>query len=197
MNENTNIHEQFPTGRREHRISGKTTELEKIVIVLSICFALVFGFVRPMVAAPFHIPSESMEPTVHIHDRVLANKFIYDFTKPDRGDVVIFEDAENPNDNFVKRVVGIPGDRIAVRNGMLIMNGSQQREPYVASDPCNPAVPKTCSFGPVKVPQNHVFVMGDNRAKSYDSRWFGPVPEESIVGDAFVRFWPPERLGKL
>lgn len=168
--------------------------------MLVIAFALVFGFVRPVVASPVYIDSGSMEPTLHgcdgcNNDRLLINKFVYDFSEPKRGDIVLFESLENPNDELIKRLIGLPGDTIALREGTLYLNGEPQDEPYVAKQPCISYLPKTCSFGPVTVPEDHFFMMGDNRAYSTDSRFFGTVPEENIIGKAAVRFWPPSRIG--
>ncbi len=181
-------------GRRS-RLGGPVGEF---VITLVIAFVLVFGFVRPFVVEAYRIPSASMEPTLDIHDRVLANKFIYDFTDPQRGQIVIFKNPEDPNsDPLIKRVVGLPGDTLRIQHGKLYVNGVPQNEPYIHKNPCLQFRPKTCSFGPTEVPPGHVFVMGDNRANSYDSRFFGPVPESSIEGEAFLRFWPPGRLAWL
>lgn len=212
--------EQFQTTRRETRrerraASKQSGSLLEFLVILVVAFALVFGFVRPFVVEAFYIPSESMVPTLDVGDRVLANKFIYRFTEPERGDIVVFESLEggiipvqqnligriagvftggggNRGENLIKRVVGVPGDEIAVRNGMLFVNGGPQKEPYV-----NEASPDRSFAAPVTVPEGHVFVMGDNRANSRDSRFFGPVPKEKIEGEAFLRFWPPGRIGLL
>jgi len=222
MSEKPPYDQHFETSRQpSHRGSEKPVKkgggLLEFVIILIVSFALVFGFVRPFVVEAFYIPSESMVPTLEIGDRVLANKFIYRFTEPEYDDIVVFQSVEGgigaagdegifarvkriatgerapsaPPD-LIKRVVGLPEDKIAVRNGVLFVNGERQKEPYV-----NGEFPDR-SFAPqVRVPKDHVFVMGDNRANSRDSRFFGPVPQENIEGQAFVRFWPPSHLGVL
>lgn len=162
------------------------------LVILVVSFALVFGFVRPFVVEAFWIPSGSMIPTLQINDRVLVNKFIYRFTEPEVGDIVVFESVENPEQDLIKRVRALPGDRVAVRNGRLFVNGEPQREPFV-----NKRLPDTSFFAPTTVPKGHVFVMGDNRARSQDSRVFGPLPKENIEGEAFLRFWPLDRIGLL
>jgi signal peptidase I len=174
--------------------------LLELPVILLISFALVFGFVRPVIASPFYVGSGSMEPTLHgcqgcTNDRVLINKLAYDLKEPERGDIVLFRDPEGGAEPLIKRIVGLPGDTVAVRHGKLVLNGETRKEPYVVNRACVKGVPKTCSFGPVTVPKGHVFVMGDNRARSYDSRFFGPVPERSLIGEALFRFWPPGRVG--
>jgi signal peptidase I len=185
--------EQFQTSSEERRPSTKKSGgvLEYLVILL-VSFALVFGFVRPFVMEAFWIPSGSMIPTLEIGDRVLVNKFIYRFTDPSRGDIIVFESVDNSNEDLIKRVVGLPGDRIAVRGGKLFVNGERQREPYT-----NKKLPDRSFYAQTRVPKNHVFVMGDNRGNSADSRVFGPLPEKNIEGEAFLRFWPPDRIGLL
>jgi signal peptidase I len=185
--------QHFRTGEQERPSRKKKGGgLVEYVIILAVSFALVFGFVRPFVVEAFWIPSGSMIPTLEINDRVLVNKFIYRFTEPDRGDIVVFQSVEDPKQDLIKRVVGLPGDRIAVRSGRLIVNGEPQKEPFT-----NERFPDRSFFAPTTVPKNHVFVMGDNRANSQDSRVFGPLPEKNIEGEAFLRFWPPSRIGLL
>jgi signal peptidase I len=225
MSERPSYEEQFDTtvsrrARRERRNAaskkGGGGVLEFLVILL-VSFVLVFGFVRPFVVEAFWIPSASMVPTLQYGDRVLVNKFIYRFTEPERGDVVVFKSVEGgrlpPEKNLIeriiglfqndapaqparqdliKRVVGLPGDEISVRKGRLLVNGEPQREPFV-----NRKLPDRSFYAPTTVPKDHVFVMGDNRANSQDSRVFGPVPKENIEGEAFLRFWPPDRIGLL
>ena len=102
------------------------------------------------------------------------------------------EDKGTERQDLIKRVVGLPGDTVAVRNGTLLVNGERQNEPYL-----NSGFPDRSNFGPEKVPKNHVFVMGDNRSNSQDSRFIGPIPKENVEGEAFIRFWPPGRIGLL
>jgi signal peptidase I len=192
--------DQFDTtisrrARRERRRDASKKSgggvLEFLVILL-VSFVLVFGFVRPFVVEAFWIPSASMVPTLKYGDRVLVNKFIYRFTEPERGDVVVFKSVQGDDQDLIKRVVGVPGDEISVRGGRLFVNGESQREPYV-----NKRYPDSSFYAPTTVPQDHVFAMGDNRANSQDSRIFGPVPQENIEGEAFLLFWPPGRIGLL
>jgi signal peptidase I len=185
--------EQFQTSRKERRPATKKGggALEYLVILL-VSFALVFGFVRPFVMEAFWIPSGSMIPTLEVGDRVLVNKFIYRFTDPNRGDIIVFESVDKTNEDLIKRVVGLPGDEIAVRSGKLYVNGEPQREPYT-----NKKLPDRSFYAKTTVPKDHVFVMGDNRGNSADSRVFGPLPEKNIEGEAFLRFWPPDRIGLL
>ncbi len=218
--------QQFDTISRRARRERRRTQKKgggalEFLVILLVSFVLVFGFVRPFVVEAFYIPSESMVPTLKVGDRVLVNKFIYRFTEPERGDIVVFQSVEGgplppernpierlvgffrgtfggratgevPREDLIKRVVGVPGDRIAVRGGTLYVNGEPQRELYLSK-----GFPDRSSSVPKRVPEDHVFVMGDNRANSRDSRFFGPVPEENIEGEAFLRFWPPNRIGVL
>jgi signal peptidase I len=200
MSEKPSYEEQFDTtisrrARRERRNNASKKSgggvLEFLVILL-VSFVLVFGFVRPFVVEAFWIPSASMVPTLKYGDRVLVNKFIYRFTEPQRGDIIVFKSVEGDGQDLIKRVVGVPGDEIAVRGGKLFVNGEPQKEPYV-----NKKYPDRSFYAPTTVPKDHVFAMGDNRANSQDSRVFGPVPEKNIEGEAFLRFWPPDRIGSL
>ena len=141
----------------------------------------------------FYIPSSSMEPTLEVGDRVLVNKLSYRLHDVNRGDVVVFgrpesEAAADVRD-LIKRVVGLPGERIEAREGVVLVDGEVLEEPYLADG----AV--TGDFGPEEVPDGHVFVMGDNRGDSRDSRVFGAITEDSIVGRAFYRVWPPSSIG--
>jgi signal peptidase I len=200
MSEKPSYEEQFDTtisrrSRRERRNNASKKSgggVLEFLIILLVSFVLVFGFVRPFVVEAFWIPSASMVPTLKYGDRVLVNKFIYRFTEPQRGDIIVFKSVEGDGQDLIKRVVGVPGDEIAVRGGKLFVNGVPQKEPYV-----NKKYPDRSFYAPTTVPKDHVFAMGDNRANSQDSRIFGPVPEKNIEGEAFLRFWPPDRIGGL
>jgi signal peptidase I len=158
--------------------------------MLLVSFVLVFGFVRPVIAAPFYVGSESMVPTLEVWDRVLINKLAYDFAAPARGDIVLFESPEGGRDPLIKRVIGLPGEKIELRHGRLFVDGEPEEEPYLRGRPRGGT-----AYGPVRVPEGHVFMMGDNRANSFDSRFFGHVPKENLIGEALFRFWPPGRVG--
>jgi signal peptidase I len=179
---------------RRGRKRGPVAGLLELVLTVAVAFLLVFGFVRPYVVMSYYTPTESMVPTIEPGtDRVLANKFIYRFEEPERGDVVVLDDPDGGGKPLLKRVVGLPGDRIQVQDGLLFVNGERIDEPYLNVD----EVPDASVFGPVTVPKGDVFVMGDNRGRSKDSRFFGPVPIDSLEGEAFLRFWPLDRLEVL
>jgi signal peptidase I len=166
--------------------------LLEFLIILLVTFALVFGIVRPFIAEVFYIPTESMVPTLEVGDRVLVSKLIYLFSGPQRGDIVVFESPDEDID-LVKRVVGVPGDNVKVVRGSLYVNGERWEEAYLNYEWPD----KESDYGPITVPEGHIFVMGDNRADSADSRYIGPVPLDYLVGKAFVRLWPLEQVGLL
>ena len=173
------------------------------VIVGALVVALV---VKTFLFQAFYIPSESMEPTLEKGDRVLVNKLSYDAHDVNRGDVIVFElsDDEVGVDgirDLIKRVIGLPGDTIETRDGAVYVNDRRLNEPYLdegtlTGDPTvgsNPSIPRQV------VPDEHVFVLGDNRDNSADSRYpnRGPIPIADIVGRAFVLVWPPSDVGAL
>ncbi len=129
-------------------------------VILLVSFGLVFGFVRPVVAEPFRIPSGSMIPTLQIGDRVLANKLAYDLSDIERGDIIIFQSPAD-GQTLIKRAVGLPGDNLEIRGGNLYLNGELQDGPYLKPD-----TQISQPFGPVTVPKGHFFAMGDNRENS-------------------------------
>ena len=184
--------------RHEREREKRKKGLLEYVVIFVVALVLVFGIIKPFVVEAFRVPSESMVPTLEVQDRFLANKFIYRFTGPERGDIVVFENVE-PNargdlDILVKRVVGLPGDTIQVQGGTLFVNGEIQNEPYLNTD----VVPDTnAPYGPTEVPEGTFFAMGDNRGNSQDSRFYGPVPMENLKGEAFLRFWPLNRAEVL
>ncbi len=193
----------------------------EIVDSLLVAVLLVFLILRPFVVQAFYIPSGSMIPTLEINDRILVNKFIYFFVPPHRGDIVVFvspPQADLEQKDFIKRVVGLEGDRLAVRDGYLWRNGEKVVEPYLA-DPMLYTFPgppdlgsvtnggnfvyRTRSFefeitnGEYVVPPGHIFVMGDNRNLSNDGHVWGPLPRQNVLGKAFCIFFPPGRVRLL
>ena len=150
---------------------------------------------RTFLVAAFFIPSESMEPELQIGDRLLVSKLSYRIGDPSPGDIVVFRTPDQLRDpqtaELVKRVVAIGGQTVGATDGRLIIDGTPVNEEYLSTDVY------TRDFGPVLVPADFVFVMGDNRFSSQDSRYFGPIHRSEIIGRAFARFWPPNRLGGL
>lgn len=163
-------------------------------ITLSIILAL---GIRTFVAEARWIPSESMVPTLQKYDKLIIDKLSYHFNNPERGDIVVFSPTDNIKKNdptlkdaFIKRVVGLPGDKVEVKGGRVYINDKPQREAYIEAEP-------QYQYGPVTVPADSYLVLGDNRNNSYDSHFWGFVPRDNIIGRAIVRFWPPNRIGNL
>ncbi len=175
--------------------------------------------IQAFVVKPYVIPSGSMIPTLEEGQRVLVQRVGYHFSDPEVGDIVVFHPPEGAqlehcgsppqqppqgqvcvntadtadSDNFIKRVVATPGDTLKVVDGHAIVNGEPIEDDFIK--PCG-AVGRGCDFpNEVMIPEDHYFMMGDNRTRSTDSRFFGPVPEEDIIGEALLRFWPPGRAG--
>ena len=180
----------------------------------SIAIAVILAlFIRTFVVQAFKIPTGSMENNLLIGDHLLVNKFVYGSTATPlerailpmraiaRGDVVVFKFPQEPDRDFIKRVIGLPGETLEVRNKKVYINGTPLDEPYVhflvppggeGQEVAPSDVRET--YGPVTVPTDQYFVMGDNRANSLDSRAFGPVPAERLIGRVVLRYWPPEQV---
>lgn len=155
---------------------------------------LAFG-IRTFVAEARYIPSGSMLPTLQINDRLIVDKLSYKFQDPERGDIVVFSPteklkAQNFNEAFIKRIIGLPGEKIEVKGGKVYVNDQPIRENYIEQNP-------EYQYGPVIVPDKEYLVLGDNRNNSYDSHYWGFVPRQNIIGRAIVRFWPLERMGEI
>lgn len=146
--------------------------------------------VRDNILQPYQIPTESMQPTIEAGDHVLCNQLYYRFHNPQREDLVIFNSPTNESDRYIKRIVGMPGDEIELRENVLFLNGREVDESYTGNDqPANCPGYRLSNFGPITVPENEYFVLGDDRCNSLDSRSFGTVKRHSIQGRAiFIYF---------
>jgi len=158
-------------------------------------------FIRTFIVQAFKIPSGSMIPTLLIGDHILVNKLFYgvrmpiaekyilEYRKPERGDVLVFVYPEDPSKDFIKRVIGVEGDQVEVRAKKVYINNQPIEDPHAHFEENDGRVYVRDDFGPVRVPANHIFVMGDNRDKSYDSRFWGFVSIDAVKGKAFVIYW--------
>ena len=194
----------------------------ELVVIVAVALGLALA-IQAFLIKPYRIPSESMVPTLQVGQRVLVNRVGTHFGDPKVGDILVFHppagaesagvnqcgeepkpgaacDKPTPqkaNVNFIKRVVGEPGDTIAVRDGRVIRNGKPTKEPFIA-DTCRNDAGAGCHFrNPITIPPGHWFMMGDNRGESDDSRFWGPIPKAWIIGNAFATYWPPSRIGVL
>ncbi|NES82001.1 MAG: signal peptidase I [Moorea sp. SIO2B7] len=164
--------------------------IQVIVIALLLAF-----LIRMFVAEPRYIPSDSMVPTLEQGDRLVIEKVSYNFHPPVRGDIVVFEppvqlqmQGYGKDQAFIKRVIGTEGQKVAVLNGTVYLDNQPLPENYIAEPP-------KYQLEPVQIPPNHLFVMGDNRNNSNDSHIWGFLPEKNVIGRAFLRFWPLNRIG--
>jgi len=203
------------------RITGGNSFVELVVIV-AIALGLAFA-IQAFIVKPYRIPSESMEPTLNVGQRVLVNRLGNFFSDPHVGEIVVFHPpqgavssvngmscgvavssgqicprptAQEASVNFIKRIVAGPGDELYIKEGHAYRNGVREQDSYIK--PCaQPSMP-FCNFPvPIKIPPGHWFMMGDNRGESDDSRFWGPVPTGWIIGDAVATYWPPDRIGIL
>jgi signal peptidase I len=157
-------------------------------IVETILLTLAVFFLIRTVVQNFHIDGYSMEPTLHTGQYLIINKLVYLWHQPDRGDIVVFEYPRAPNRDFIKRVIGLPGEKIEVKQSKVYINDKPLEESYVASPPLY-------SWGPVVVGPNEYCVLGDNRNNSSDSHTWGMLPRANIVGQAWLSYWPPQYWG--
>lgn len=181
-----------PEPEEQEKPSGLRNVAEWVLIAGG---ALLVAFIiKTFLLQAFYIPSLSMAPTLKVNDRVLVNKLSYDLHDVHRGDLVVFESPPNEGSqtkDLIKRVIGLPGETVESRDGQILINGQVLEEPYLGPDVITGPLEK------VTVPAEHLWVMGDNRPNSRDSRFFGAIPESLVIGRAFVRVWPVTAIGLL
>jgi signal peptidase I len=181
-----------------HEQKSKQFQSENIWIytIKTISLSLIIALgIRTFIAEARYVPSGSMEPTIQPGDHLIIDKISFDFTSPKRGDIVVFNPTktlqeDNFHDAFIKRVIGLPGDKVEVKNGQVYINGSPIKENYIEAKP-------DYNWGPVIVPANSYLVLGDNRNDSFDSHYWGFVPRNKIIGRAIFFFWPLNRIREI
>ena len=177
---------------------AKVWEYAKSILVALIIALLI----RTFIVQAFRIPSGSMIPTLLVGDHILVNKLDYRFGEPHRLDVVVFKFPLDSNKDYIKRVIGLPGDRLKIVNKVVFINGKPLKEPYVRLTDSR-IIPRGIqprdNYGPVVVPPGHYFVMGDNRDSSYDSRFWGFVSRKALIGKALIIYfsWDPHGANPL
>jgi signal peptidase I len=194
------------TGRGRHTVSRQAGNRWILEILIVVLIAVVIAILlRTFVVATYSIPTGSMEPTLQIGDRILVDKMSYSLHGVGRSDIVVFSTPKNENcagapvSNLVKRVIGLPGETISLSSGQVYINGKLLPEPWLPTAVRNETTPGP-SLEPYSlnhrftVPAGDVFVMGDNRTESCDSRYWGPIPRSTIVGKVDVRIWPFSRI---
>ena len=148
---------------------------------------------RTWVIATYTVPTPSMVPTIQVGDRFVVDRLVYRFREPRAGDIVLFDDPRHELPALVKRVVAVAGHTVDLQDGQVVIDGVPAYEPYTHG---KVSMPETVRM-PVTVPAGYVWVMGDNRTDSGDSRFFGPIPVDSIHGRATFTYWPPNDIGTL
>lgn len=166
--------------------------LQGIVVILSV-MVMIYLFVM----SPQEINGASMEPNFHNGEYILTNKILYKFKDPQRGDVVIFKSPKNKDIDYIKRVIGLPGDTVELRSNKFYINGQPLDEPYLSPDISIFGGSYLQENKGIVVPDGVYFVVGDNRPHSSDSREFGPIAKEDFIGTAFLRYWPFNKTGVI
>jgi signal peptidase I len=182
---------EFSRGEERESSSGFHRELRvwarDLVVALGLAMIIIVFFYQPV-----KVEGTSMAPLLSDQERIFINKFVYHFEPIGRGDVVVFWYPLDRTKSFIKRVVGLPGDEVEIRRGRVYINGKTLEEPYVPSQYID-----TAAYGPVQIPRDEYFVMGDHRISSNDSRIFGPVPSAFIYGKAVFAYWPWTQFGSI
>ncbi|OGK15332.1 signal peptidase I [Candidatus Roizmanbacteria bacterium RIFCSPLOWO2_02_FULL_37_19] len=166
--------------------------LETVTFVGSL-FIVVYLFIMQ----PHQVKGSSMDNTFHNGEYILTNKLAYKFGSPHRGDVVVFSSPDNKDIDFIKRIIALPGEKIRIENNTIYINGKALKEQYIEGQTLTLEDAYLKEGQEEIIPNGHIFVMGDNRQRSSDSRMFGPVPTQDIIGRVFFRYFPPEKIGTI
>jgi len=183
-----------PTEKTEQQRGGTNWLRETLeTLIPAVLLALIINL---FLAQATRVEGQSMEPNLHTDQRIVVEKVTYRFHTPERGDIVVLKAMDGSRELLIKRVIGLPGETVEVHGGIVWINGQPLDEPYLETDGlCQVPGMSLCEMSPRSVPEGHIFVMGDNREHSNDSRAFGPVPLENIIGHAWLSYWPLGKVG--
>lgn len=181
--------EQVETASPDHNQQSAVWLLLRELLETIVLSLVIFLLIR-LVIQNYRIESHSMQPNFFEGEFILVNKLAFKLGEPTRGEVIVFHNPGNIEEDYIKRVIGLPGDVVEIREQTIYINGQELAEPYATN-------PFRDNYGPETIPPNHLFVMGDNRGNSSDSRRIGPIPEDLIVGQAWLRVWPFDRWGMI
>lgn len=168
-------------------------EILETIVFIGTLFIVVYLYILQ----PNQVRGASMEPTFNSGDYIFTSKVTYKMRSPQRGDVIVFNSPKNADIEYIKRIIGLPGDKIVIKEGAVSVNNTVLNEPYIAArTPLweNGFIKEGVEF---TVPKEHLFVMGDNRPRSSDSREFGPIPISSVIGQVFYRYFPSNKMGSI
>lgn len=182
--------DSFEQTKSERPVNLVWVFIKEVFFILVIAYILAF-LLKTIIIQPFMIPSSSMEPTFYPGDRVLVARFSYWLGEPKRSDIIVFEAPFDSHKDYIKRVIATEGEAIEVKSGIVYINGKKIDEPYLIN------MPDLSNFGPITIPEDKLFVMGDNRPSSQDSRIFGPIDKDTIIGKAILTYWPPHRIALM
>jgi signal peptidase I len=182
--------EQTPSSVVESEPQPSMTWMMLRELIETIVLSLVIFLLIRQVVQNYRIESHSMQPNFYEGEFILVNKLAYRLGSPERGDVLVFHNPNNVEEDYIKRIIGLPGDTVEIHEGVVFINGQALVEEYPINE-----IPRSQNYGPVMIEPDHLFVMGDNRPQSQDSRVFGQLSEELIVGKAWVRVWPFNKFG--
>lgn len=183
--------------------SAKTLVMKILNVVFVVVVAFVLAYlIRLFVITPYEIPSGSMLDTIQIEDKVMSERLSYYFSDPEPGDIVTFQDPQQPDRTLIKRVIATEGQTIDIRDGDVYVDGEKLEEPYLKDGSYTEPLyehPEGIDhiMYPYTIPEGHVWVMGDNRLESADSRYFGAVDADTVSGHAIIRYWPLNRFGLI
>lgn len=166
--------------------------LETVTFVASI-FIVIYLFIMQ----PNQVRGASMEPGLSSGEYIFTSKITYKFRPIERGDIIVFKSPQNPDIDYIKRVIGLPGDTVLFKNETVAVNGFELNEPYISDKTSLWEGGYIKEGEPVMVPEAEILVLGDNRPRSSDSREFGPIPTSSIIGQVFYRYFPPNKMGSI